>query len=255
MLRQLPRQFYLAVTDFDFYLSIFQQPLRRTWAFLLFVAVTVATVGTAIEAWRIFPELDQFSRWGEQHLPAFSVEGGKLHLKQSGPVILRYETEPPWTLLLSDTPLSDDQYPWDEPSIWLLPEEVVFRYRGSVERYLWADIGDFEFEPSRLPTYLPAAKLLFLPIAYSFLLVFNVLAKLFAAFLLTPLALWSSMFRGVRLPYSWGFTIAAYSLAPAVTIDLGVRMTGVQIAYFDWIYIAIAAVYVVFATKRCVTPA
>lgn len=253
MLRQLPRQFYLAVTDFDFYLSVFQQPFRRTLAFLLFVAVAVATLATALEAWRIFPQLEEFSRWGEQNLPAFSVENGRLHLERPGPVILRYGENPPWTLLVSDAALSDEQLPWDEPSVWLLSGEVVLRYRGDVERYRWEDIGDFEFQPSRLPDYLPAAKLLFLPIAYSFLLVFNVLAKLFAAFLLTPLALWASLFRGVRLPFSWGFTIAAYSLAPAVTIDLGVRMTGVQIAYFDWIYLAIAAIYVVFATKRCVT--
>jgi hypothetical protein len=57
---------------------------------------------------------------------------------------------------------------------------------------------------------------------------------------------------GVRLPYSNCFTITAYSLVPAICIDLAVKMTGVEISYFSLIYLGVVALYTFFATQRCV---
>lgn len=254
MVRVLLRQFYLAVTDFRFYLEAFQQTWHRTFGFLIFLAVGVAGVATVLEALWLFPALDAFGAWGKNHLPAFKVVDGRLSLERTGPIFLQYGSNPGWIFFLSDSDVPETELPIGAPAVLLLPEEIVIRYNDTERAHSWVQVGDFTFTPSDFDGYLSYTKWFFVPVVYSFLLVFQVFAKLFTAILLTPVSLWTSVALGVRIPFRWGFNIAAYSLAPAVTIDLGVRMTRVEITYFDWIYLGVAVLYTVMATRRCILP-
>jgi hypothetical protein len=78
------------------------------------------------------------------------------------------------------------------------------------------------------------------------------LAKSIQALLLCPIAFVVATGYGIRLSLRSGFTIALYSLAPAIAIDLAVRLTGLNISYFDLIYIVAAGIYTYFATQKCV---
>jgi hypothetical protein len=78
------------------------------------------------------------------------------------------------------------------------------------------------------------------------------LAKSIQALLICPIAFIVGSSYGVRLSLQSAFTIAVYSLVPAIAIDLAVRVTGLNISYFDLIYIVAAGIYTYFATQKCV---
>lgn len=254
MLRHFPRQLYLAISDFEFYKRIFQQPLRETLLFLLYLAGLVAALLTLIYAWQLFPALDNFVHWGETNLPAFEVSGGTLKLGSTQPIVEHFDRPKgsTWTFIFDTSGTYSEPLSLEEPALLFARRDLTLRVEGRSQSYAWDDFGEFKFEPSELDTYGRLLKWSYFPLAYSFLLVFTLLAKPLTAVVLSPLAYSVGLSYGIRLPFMNCFTIALYSLVPAITIDLAVRMTGMEISYFDLIYLAAAAVYTFFATQRCV---
>jgi hypothetical protein len=254
MLRDFPRQIYLAVTDFEFYGRVFQQSFQRTLVFLLFAATVVAALQTLIYAWVLFPELDRFVDWGRTALPPFSVVGGELSVDADQPLVTKFDAEGPsdWTFVFDTTGAYKDPYGLEEPAFVFGDKDLSVQMEGQSQAYPWNDFGDFSFAPDQLGAYGTLLKWGYFPAAYSLLLLWNLFAKALTAAFLSPMAYSIGLSYGVRLPYSNCFTITSYSLVPAICIDLAVRMTGVEISYFNLIYLGVVAVYTFFATQRCV---
>ncbi|MEJ2076391.1 MAG: DUF1189 family protein [Acidobacteriota bacterium] len=254
MLRYFPRQLYLAISDFEFYKRVFQQPLRETLLFLLYLAGLVAIVLTLIDAWWLFPAIDSFVAWGKTNLPPFEVTEGTLKLASVQPIVKHFDgpNDAIWTFIFDTSGTYTEPLSLEEPALLFARKDLTLRFEGKSQSYSWGDFGEFSFEPSKLGSYGTFLKWSYFPLAYSFLLIFSLLAKPLTALVLSPLAYSVGLSYGIRLPFLNCFTIALYSLVPAIAIDLAVRMTGMEISYFDLIYLAAAAVYTFFATQRCV---
>ena len=54
------RQLYLAITDFEFYKSIFDQPFRQTLLFLLYIAASVTLIQTLLYGYQYSPAVNDF---------------------------------------------------------------------------------------------------------------------------------------------------------------------------------------------------
>jgi hypothetical protein len=88
-------------------------------------------------------------------------------------------------------------------------------------------------------------------LAYSFFLIYTLVAKVIQALVLSPLAYSVAIGYGVRFSLRNSFTIALYSLIPAIVIDIGVTLTGVHMSYFELIYLVIAGIYTFMASQKC----
>lgn len=251
MLRQFPIQAYRAVTDFEFYPTVFEQPLQRSLLFLLYLSGTVAALLTLIYAGHYAPEVDRFFAWAHQNFPAISVEQGKLRVEADQPLLIKYANGETWTLVFDTTGTYTDPVGLEEPVLLFSRDNLYLRNQGQTNTYPWLNLGDFSVSQENLDDYRATLEVLYFPIGYGFFLLFNLLAKAIQALLLSPLAFSVGASYGVRLPLSRCFTIALYSLIPAIVVDLAVRLTGLNIAYFDIIYLAAAAVYTFLATQRC----
>ena len=246
------RQAYLSVTDFYFYRSVFQQPLRLTFLYLLYLCSHVAILLTLIYPFHYGERFLEFAQWAETNLPPIEVVDGLLGVEADLPLMKRYEGEPQLTFLFDlDATLQDAQRfrGW----IFLFSrEQLHIQNDGQSQSYRWKDLGDFRMGRSEIQSTTLWLQWAYFPFAYSFLLVYSFVAKLLLAGCICLFGLSASARYGVRLPLRNYLTIGVYSLTPAVVLDLGVSLTGLQIGSFYLIYFATAALYSYMATQRCI---
>lgn len=250
MFRRFLGELYLAVTDFAFYRSVFDRPLRRTLLFLLLLSASLALILTAIYAWKYNPEVDRFFSWAEENLPPIEIVHGELKVLAEQPLVRKYRTDTTWTFVFDTQGTYDEPAGLEEPVFLFTREKFFFRMEGQTQTYGWDDFGEFRISSENLPDYKQAIKWLYFPSSYSFFLILSLLAKSLQALILSPLAYSVGVSYGVRFSFRNVFTIALYSLVPAIVIDLGVRMTGVEISYFDLIYLVIGGIYTFLAAQK-----
>lgn len=252
MLRLFWRQAYLAITDFDFYASVFQQPFRQTLYFLLYLSAFLALALTVIYAWSYGPRVDRFFDWADENFPPIEVAAGELRVLDDEPVVAKYHDESTWTFVFDTTGTYSDASGLEEPVLLFTRDKLHVQMQGQTQTYLWEDFGEFSVTPENLREYQTIVVWAYFPLAYSFLLIFNILAKSLQALILSPIAYSVAISYGVRFPLTDSVTIVLYSLVPAIVIDLAIIMTGIDISYFDLIYLAIAGLYTFLASQRCV---
>ena len=251
MLRLFWRQAYLAITDFDFYASVFQQPFRQTSLFLLYISAFLALALTLIYASFYGPRVERFFDWAYENFPPIEVVAGELHVLADQPVVAKYQDGSTWTFVFDTTGTYTDPSGLEEPVLLFTQEKLYVQTPGQTQTYLWEDLGEFSVTPENLSEYETIIVWAYFPLAYSFLLIYNVLAKSLQALILSPIAYSVAVSYGVRLPLADSVTIALYSLVPAIVIDLAITMSGIDISYFDLIYLAIAGLYTFLASQRC----
>lgn len=251
MLRRFWGELYLSVTDFGFYRTVFDQPFRKSLHFLLFLSASLALVLTLVYAWRYNPEVDKFFRWAEVNLPPIEILHGELAVLAEQPLVRKYRSDMTWTFVFDTQGTYDDPVGLEEPVLLFTRDKFFFRIQGQTQTYGWDEFGEVRIDPKNLPDYKQAIKWLYFPTAYSFFLILSLLAKPLQAIILSPLAYSVGVSYGVRFTFKNVFTIALYSLVPAIVIDIGVRMTGVEISYFDLIYLVIGGIYTFLAAQRC----
>jgi hypothetical protein len=253
MLRLFWRQAYLAITDFDFYASVFQQPFRQTSLFLLYLCAFLTLALTLIYASFYGPRVERFFDWADENFPPIEVTDGELQVMADQPVVTKYKDDSTWTFVFDTTGTYSDPSGLEEPVLLFTQEKLYVQMQGQTQTYLWEDFGEFSVTPENLGEYETIVVWAYFPFAYSFLLIYHILAKALQALILSPIAYSVAISYGVRLPLANSFTIALYSLVPAIVIDLAIAMTGIDISYFDLIYLAIAGLYAFMASQRCAT--
>ena len=241
------RQAYSAVTDFSFYRTIFEQVLRQTLLYLLYMATHVAAILTLIFAWQYGPEFFEISSWAQENFPPLEVRDGQLFVESDQPLVKKYPGRQLITFVFDTTGTYVDPQQLEEPSVLFTRERLYFRYLGQTQTYLWRDWLFREVED-----FTRFVKWAYFPTAYSLIFVYTILAKGLWALILTSIGLLATARADIRLPYQQYFTIALYSLTPAVVIDLAVRMTGLEVPLFPFLYLVTAALYTYMATHKCV---
>ena len=255
VLRSLPifyRQSYSAVTDFHFYRTIFEQPLRKTLIYFLFLSVHTAALLTLILGWHYGPQLLDMFRWAQNNLPPFEVIDGRLSVATEQPLVKKYPGKETITFVFDTTGTYSDPSELEDPVILFTEDNLYFRLAGETKTYWWKDFGTFQVGSREFGTLISFFKWAYFPVGYCLALSYTLVAKGLSAIFLTLLALSTSLRHGIRLPFQQRLTIALYGLTPAVVIDLAVKVTGVQISYFFLLYFTIAAIYTYSATQKCV---
>lgn len=251
MLRRFITHAYLAVTDFGFYVRVFEQSSRLTALFLLYLAAFTAVLLTLINAWFYSGQVRRFFDWAGANVPSFEVIDGVLTVDADQPRVLKYRNGTTWTLVFDTTGTYKDPLGLEEPVVLFARNNLFFRMEGQTQTYSWEDFGSFRVTPEDLPYYHGIISWLYFPLGYCFFLVYSLVGKSIQAIILCPLAYSVATGYGVRLRFKHCFTIALYSLVPATVIDLAVEMTGLEISYFGLIYLAVAAIYTYLATQKC----
>ena len=244
-------QSYSAVTDFYFYRTIFEQPIRKTLIYFLFLTVHTAALLTLILGWHYGPQLLNMFRWAQGNLPSFEVKHGRLSVAAEQPLVRKYRGKEIVTFVFDTTGTYSDPNELEEPVILFTEDKLHFRLAGETKTYSWEDFGDFQVGSREFETLI-SFKWVYLPIGYLLALAYTLVAKGLSASFLALLALSASLRYGIHLPFQQRLTIALYSLTPAVVIDLAVKLTGVEISYFFLFYFSIAAIYTYLATQKCV---
>ncbi len=240
-------QVYSAVTDFSFYRTIFEQPLRQTFLYLLFLATHFAAVLTLIYAWQYGPEFLEISLWAQENFPPLEVRDGQMRVETEQPLVKKYPGKQVITFVFDTTGTYEDPQQLEEPAFLFTQEEFYFRYRGQTQTYLWRD---WPFQ--RVEDFTAVVKWAYFPTAFSLILLYNLLVKPLWAVMLSSIGWLVTSRSGIRLPFQQYFTISLYSLTPAIVIDLAVSMTGLEIVLFPFLYLVTAAIYTYMATQKCV---
>lgn len=243
---------YLAVTEFSFYRTILEQPLHRTLVYLLLLSIHAAFVLTLSYAWQYAPAFQEFTDWLEENVPPLVVDEGKLSIEAEQPLVKTYWGETSITFVFDTTGTHRDLERFDEPSVLLTEEALLLRQDGITQTLFWADYGSFEVGQEELRQWIEFLKWVYFPIATSSLLLLKLIEKLLLALLFSLLAMSVTARYKIRFPFRFYLTTAAYSLTPALIIELGVAMTGLDIPYRDLIGLATTAIYTYMATTKCV---
>lgn len=246
------REAYLAVTDFRFYRAVFQQPLRRTLLYLLYLSAVAAVVLTVTYAWQYGPHFQRLSRWAQENFPPLEVKDGKLTVDAPQPLVMKFDGSRPISFVFDTTGAYSSPARLEEPAVLLTKDHLYFRYYGQTQTHAWKGLGSFRVGKEDLKEWERLASWAYFPLAYSSLLVYKLAAHAVVAIFLVPFGMLASAREAVRLPLGVYFTVALYSLTPALVIDLGVALTGLEISYFLLIYLATGALYTYLATQKCV---
>jgi len=241
------RQAYSAVTDFSFYRTVFEQVLRQTLLYLLYLAAHVAAILTLIFAWLYGPAFLEISNWAQENFPPLEIRDGQLFVETEQPLVKKYPGKQLTTFVFDTTGTYEDPQQLEEPSILFTREKLYFRILGQTQTYLWRD---WPFRA--VEDFTRFVKWAYFPTAFSLIFVYTLLAKGLWALILTSLGLLATSRAAIRLPFQQYFTIALYSLTPAIVIDLAVRMTGLEVPLVPILYLITAALYTYMATHKCV---
>ncbi len=246
------KEAYAAVTDFGFYRSVFDQPIRRTLFYLLYLACHVAIILTLIYAWQYGGEMHDFFSWAQTNFPHLSVENGQLSVPGNKPLTKVFEGRQPVTFVFDTSESHPGPQDIREPGFLLTRDGLYIHYGGQVQTYRWKDYGAFQVDAGQWQHWETLIRWIYFPVSYSFFFLYAMISKGVLAMTLTLFGLSASSRLGVRLPFRDYFTIALYALTPAVLIDLAVTATGLEISYFFMIYLATGAIYTYMATQKCV---
>ena len=241
------RQVHSAVTDFSFYRIIFEQPLRHTFLYLLYLVTHFAAVLTLIYAWHYGPEFLEVSLWAQENFPPLEVIDGQLRVDSEQPLVKKYPGKQLITFVFDTTGTYQDPQQLEEPVFLFTQEKLSFRYQGQTQTHLWKD---WPFQ--RVEDFTAVVKWAYFPTAFSLILLYNILVKTLWALILSSIGWMVTARSGIRLPFQQYFTIALYSLTPAIVIDLAVSMTGLEVSAFPFLYLITAALYTYMATQQCV---
>ena len=239
------RQAYSAVTDFSFYRTIFEQPLRRTLLYLLYLAVHVAAVLTLSLAWH-GPELFEISNWAEENFPPLQIREGQLFVESEQPLVKKYPGKQLITFVFDTTGTYEDPQQLEEPSMLFTREKLYLSIPGQTLTFLWSEWPFPEVED--VTRFVKRA---YFPSAYSLIFFSTLLVGGPWALILTSIGFLATARSDIRLPFQQYFTIALYSLTPAIVIDVAVRITGLEVSLFPFLLIT-AAIYTYLATYQCV---
>ena len=239
------RQAYSAVTDFSFYRTIFEQPLRRTLLYLLYLAVHVAAVLTLSLAWH-GPELFEISNWAEENFPPLQIRDGQLFVESEQPLVKKYPGKQLITFVFDTTGKYEDPQQLEEPSMLFTREKLYLSIPGQTLTFLWSEWPFPEVED--VTRFVKRA---YFPSAYSLIFFSTLLVGGPWALILTSIGFLATARSDIRLPFQQYFTIALYSLTPAIVIDVAVRITGLEVPLFPFLLIT-AAIYTYLATYQCV---
>ncbi len=239
------RQAYSAVTDFSFYRTIFEQPLRQTLLYLLYLAVHVAAILTLSLAWH-GPELFEISNWAEENFPPLQIRDGQLFVESEQPLVKKYPGRQLITFVFDTTGTYEDPQQLEEPSMLFTREKLYLSIPGQTLTFLWSEWPFPEVED--VTRFVKRA---YLPSAYSLIFFSTLLVGGPWALILTSIGFLATARSDIRLPFQQYFTIALYSLTPAIVIDLAVRITGLEVPLFPFLLIT-AAIYTYLATYQCV---
>ena len=247
LLLRFYHQVYSAVTDFSFYRTVFEQPLRQTFLYLLYLTTHFAVLLTLILAWHYGPEFLEISLWAQENFPPLEVIDGQLRVETEQPLVKKYPGKQLITFVFDTTGTYEDPQQLEEPALLFTKEKLSFRYQGQTQAFLWQD---WPFQ--RVVDFTAFVKWAYFPTAFSLILLYNIFVKTLWALMMSSIGWLVTARSGIRLPVQQYFTIALYGLTPAIVIDLAVSMTGLEVLLFPFLYLLTAAIYTYMATQKCV---
>ena len=190
------RQAYSAVTDFSFYRTIFEQPLRQTLLYLLYLAVHVAAILTLSLAWH-GPELFEISTWAEENFPPLQIRDGQLFVESEQPLVKKYPGRQLITFVFDTTGTYEDPQQLEEPSMLFTREKLYLSIPGQTLTFLWSEWPFPEVED--VTRFVKRA---YFPSAYSLIFFSTLLVGGSWALILTSIGFLATARSAIRLAWA-----------------------------------------------------
>ena len=253
------REAYLAVTDFDSYRRVFEQSLGKSLLYLLYLSAHWALVLSLAFSWLQLPDVYRLIHWARDNFPPLEIHQGELRVQAEQPLVKKYLGDSIYTFVFDTTGGHEPLYRFNEPAVVFTGKNLYLLREGETHTWPWTQLQQI-FYPSdpfilgrkQWEDFERWLKWIYFPLIYSMLLTMALVAKAIQAVFLTFFAMSAGARHGVRLPFRHYYTIALYSLTPAVVIELIVAASGQDIPYLGIISLAMAAIYAYLATHRCV---
>lgn len=250
---------YGAIVDFGSYQRIFEQSLRRSLIYLLFLCAHIALVQTTTWAWYQMPAVLRLIDWAQHNFPPLEIRDGLLRVEANEPIVKEYLGDRVYTFVFDTTGQSEPIHKLNPPAVVLSRENLHLMDGGKTQTWpwsVWHELGgDFVVGPEQWLAAKDWFNTAFYPVGYTAFLLLALFAKSIQALLLSFFSASSAARQGVRLGFRSYFTVALYGLTPAVALSLALAASGIAVPLFDFIYLATAAIYSYLAMQRCVSTA
>lgn len=243
LLLRFYRHAYAATADFSFYRTVFEQPVGKTILYLFLLSAHLAAVlalATALHSAEVVG-------WMEENFPEMEIKDGEMEVDTEQPLVLRYPGTEMVTFAFDTTGTYTDPRELSDPAVLFAREQLHILYMGSVQTYNWRDLPF-----SRFSELLQMVKILYFPLAFFSFLVYSLIEKSILVLLLSSIGVLATTAYEIRLPFLSYMTISAYSLTPAVVIELAVSMTGMGNWVLSFLCLLTAGIYTYMASQRCV---
>jgi len=234
---------YQSVTSVRFYQDVAKQPIQeglKYFSFLILLVTLVLSVRLSLD---VFQMLSHFELWARERLPDISIENGKVYADVEQPW---QEEEGDFVVIIDTTGKTraiDQIYP---QGILLMQDRLLFK-RNFYETRLFdlSQVERFEFTPETVRSWRRIGQWVLPPLLVVFLFVSFWIGKFSQIILFSGVSFLTCWAARRQLPYVSLVTIGLYAITPPLLLMALVGFLGVQVRFFDMIYLSIYAALLV----------
>ena len=242
-LRRFGMEVWSSVTSVKFYQEVIRRSLREGLVYFSFLILVVTLILTVRFSFDIAKGLAEFEMWSRENLPDIVIEKGEVFVDVPQP----WQEEAGDFVVIIDTTGEiekiDDYYPH---GLLLMKDRLLLK-RGPYEtrRYDLSKVESFRFDPETARRWRQVGQWFLPPLLAFFLFFYFWVGKFVQVFLFSLISLLANWAMKKGLSYKTLFTIGLYAMTPPLLLLCGTVSFGLQIRFFDLIYLSIYAALLV----------
>jgi len=240
------RQLKESITSPEFYKTIYDQSLGKTFKYLLLFFLVTYIIGGSIFSVHFFSGVNTFIAEVQSKMPEFVLANGRLEVKGEQPVVFEDNNT---TIVIDTTGKTTEESLSQKTSDYILvTKEQVFSKQGVRQQsYRFSDFP-VDFNKDMLMEKLPYLKSAVILIGV-FAFIFGLFGRVFWALILSLGALVLNASMKTKLKYAQLFTVSVYALTLPIVLEFIKDQVDLTISLFSVVYWGLGLVYVYLALK------
>lgn len=235
------RRFLNSIINFNSYAYFIRQTAGKAVLYLFLVSLFFGIVITIRPVVFINTELPSILDRIAEEIPDFTLENGILDIQGEMPLMLGSESYP----IIIDTTGKSDESALDEyaSGVFISATEMVQKSPETFHVTPFKDIRTFRITKETLLDMLPLIRVMGIVVAF-LLALFFIVVRFLSAVILSIAGLFAANIKGLRLRFRDVFKLSAYALTLPTLLAVLLMMTGLQLKYFNLIYLSIGFLYI-----------
>lgn len=227
--------------NFNSYAYFIRQTTGKATLYLFLVSLFFGIVIAIRPVIYINTEVPSMLNKVATEIPDFTLQDGILEVQGEMPMKLGSESYP----IIIDTTGKSDESVLDEYASGIFISNTEMTQKTPEMLYVtpFKDIKHFIITKATLISALPMLRMLGTVLAFLIPLFF-VFVRFLSAVILTMAGLIAANIKGLRLRFGDVFKLSSYALTLPILLTVLLMMTGLQLKYFNLIYLAIGFLYI-----------